>query len=176
MRKVDLEAYGTPNPNAPKELAQFAFLIGTWRGEGTSWNEDGTSSPYQMKWVGRYILDGYAIADEARILDEEGELKSIFISYRFYDRDRKRWIIEAFNVLESTIVHKSPHDPEAVQVSGTSIKLMVRWPNQPNVIGRESFIVRTADHFTYRLDVSANNGKTWIEEVDVIEAERVSGE
>ncbi len=164
------ETYGVPNPKAPKELSHFAFLIGKWDGEGRS-RYEGDSEAYRMTWVGRYILDGYAIADEARILDEDGALERIFITYRFYDLHKKRWIIEAFNVLESTIVHQAPDDLGGVQVSEASITLMTRGPT---AIGRELFLNRSKDHFTYRQDVSTDEGETWIEGVDLIEANRVS--
>ena len=71
------EVYGVPNLNASKELSHFAFLIGKWHGEGITRDEAGNcSGAYRMTWVGRYILDGYVIADEARILDEKGELET----------------------------------------------------------------------------------------------------
>jgi hypothetical protein len=50
--------YGNPNPKAPAELSQFAFIIGKWRCEARLKGEDGTWRPYQATWVGRYILDG----------------------------------------------------------------------------------------------------------------------
>ena len=89
--------YGAQNPGAPAELAQFGFLIGRWRGQGLFRNEDGTHSPYRVDWSGRYILDGHAIADDARVLDEEGELQALFVTYRFYDRAERRWVIEVFD-------------------------------------------------------------------------------
>ena len=33
--------YGSPNPNAPKELSQFGFLIGKWRCESKVKGQDG---------------------------------------------------------------------------------------------------------------------------------------
>lgn len=171
MSDIHSKTYGVPNPHAPKELAQFAFLIGKWQGEGISQNKEGTSEPYQMTWVGRYILNGYAIADEARIFNEMGTVESIFITYRFYDRNMNRWIIEVFNVFESTMTQQAPDDLGGVQVKGDSITLMTRYPNG---IGRESFLNRTKDHFTYRLDVSIDEGKSWLEGLDMIEVKRIT--
>ncbi len=167
---MNQEAYCVPNPNAPRELSHFAFLIGKWQCEG-KFRYEGASSAYRITWVGRYIMDGYAIADDARVFDDEGALERSFITYRFYDLDRKRWIIDAFNVLESTMVHQAPDDLGGVQVSEASITLMTRGPT---AVGRESFLNISKEHFTYRLDVSTDEGVTWIEGVDLIEANRVS--
>ena len=172
MKNIDPAVYGAPNPNAPHELQTFAFLIGTWEGEGRTVGQDGTSQDYRMTWVGRYILGGYAIADEARVFDAEGMLSAHFITYRFYDREAGQWIIEAFNVLESSMIHQAPEDLGGVRVSGETVSLMTRWPT---AIGRESFVQRTGDHFTFRMDVSMDDGETWMEGMDKIEARRVLG-
>ena len=168
---MNQDEYGASNPRAPSELSHFAFLIGRWNGEGVSRYEFGndTGSPYRMSWVGRYILDGYAIADEARILAEDGTAENIFITYRFYDSNAKRWIIEGFNVLESTIM-KQASEPGGVQVSDGAITLTT---HGPTVVSRELFLIESHDHFTFRQDLSTDEGKTWKQGVDSIEVERV---
>ena len=45
--------YGKPNPNAPQELSQFAFLVGKWRGEAKLKREDGTRENLKALWEGR---------------------------------------------------------------------------------------------------------------------------
>ena len=59
--------YGAPNPEAPEQLSQFAFLIGdftisahAWQGEDWSPPRPGTPA----RWNGWYGLDGMAIVDE----------------------------------------------------------------------------------------------------------------
>src|SRR5260370_25044144 len=66
--------YGNPNPKAPPELSQFAFIIGNWRCDARLKGEDGTWQPYHATWVGRYILDVLVIADEYRMTNQTGEL------------------------------------------------------------------------------------------------------
>ena len=44
---------GKPNPNAPQELSQFAFLVGKWRGEAKLKREDGTWENLKALWEGR---------------------------------------------------------------------------------------------------------------------------
>ena len=56
--------YGERSPHAPRELDVFAFLIGKWDGRGRTRLPDGKVAEYPVAWVGRYILDGTAIAHE----------------------------------------------------------------------------------------------------------------
>lgn len=66
--------YGKPNPNAPGQLSTFAFLIGKWTCEVAIKQADGSTSRLQATWEGHYILDGYVIADEYRMVDTSGNL------------------------------------------------------------------------------------------------------
>lgn len=66
--------YGKPNVNAPQALSQFAFLLGMWRGEAKLKHGDGTWGTLDVTWDGRYILDGYAIADEYQMTTPAGQL------------------------------------------------------------------------------------------------------
>ena len=65
--------FGKLNPNAPSALSRFAFLIGRWRCEAKVKLANGVSQTFPATWVGRYILDGYAIADEYRMTGSSGE-------------------------------------------------------------------------------------------------------
>src|SRR5260370_1103186 len=46
-RAMNDQEYGSPNPDAPPELFQFAFIIGKWRCDVRVKGEDGTFRPYQ---------------------------------------------------------------------------------------------------------------------------------
>jgi hypothetical protein len=83
--------YGKPNPNAPQEMSQFAFLVGKWHGEAKLKREDGTWENLKALWEGRYILDGYAVADEYRMTTPAGELLVLGINLRSYDAKKKAW-------------------------------------------------------------------------------------
>jgi hypothetical protein len=61
MDHVDQE-FGQPNPNAAG-LDRFAFLSGRWRCEARVRSASGDWQAFQATWHGRFILDGYAIAD-----------------------------------------------------------------------------------------------------------------
>jgi hypothetical protein len=65
--------YGEKNQNAPQELDVFSFLIGTWEGNGRTKLDDGKVAEYTgVTWIGRYVLDGTAIADECHAAGPDG--------------------------------------------------------------------------------------------------------
>ena len=75
--------YGERSPRAPRELDVFAFLIGKWDGRGRTRLPDGKVAEYPVAWVGRYILDGTAIADEVHGPYPDGT-PSLGITFRQY--------------------------------------------------------------------------------------------
>ncbi|HEY6852007.1 MAG TPA: hypothetical protein VI320_38080 [Terracidiphilus sp.] len=92
-----------PNPNAPAELSRFAFLIGRWRFEAKlksvngEWQTIGSGT-----WFGHFILDGYAIADEYRMIGSSEELIVLGINFRAYDSAKQVWNIKWLNALAGT--------------------------------------------------------------------------
>src|SRR5512138_1518309 len=76
---------GNLNPNAPAALARLAFLVGNWRCDARVRSSNGDWQTFQGTWVGRFILDGYAIADEYRMTDRSGRLIVLGVNLRAYD-------------------------------------------------------------------------------------------
>ncbi len=157
-QSTDLMAYGEPNPNAPKELSEFAFLIGKWRAEGKSLESDRRWGEVSMMWTVQYILDGYAIAGVYQTQGEGGEWATSAMDFRFYDRGQDRWIIEYMDPATLTLVAQAPEDLGGVQVSETSITLMTR---KGDILGRETYLNITEDHVTYRGEASPDGGESW---------------
>jgi len=146
MQDINAGLFGKPNPNAPKELAQFAFLIGRWQGKGFQ-NRDGNKETYEMTWIGRYILDGWVIADES-LVGPANNREAMFITYRSFDQTLRIWRIEALNILESTLDIQAANDLGGVQVHKDSISIQTP---RTNAITREVFKNISANHFTYQL-------------------------
>lgn len=165
--------YGRPNPNAPRELSQFAFLIGSWRGDVKVRGEDGAYEAHEARWVARYILDGYAIADEYREMRSTGELVRFGATYRSYNSDKNTWIMKWHDALASTWLDLGPEDLGGVRVDDTSITFKHRHP--PNILVRITFSDISEDRFSWRADSSTDGGETWDESVMAIDAYRVKG-
>jgi hypothetical protein len=151
--------YGERSPRAPRELDVFAFLIGKWDGRGRTRLPDGKVAEYPVAWVGRYVLDGTAIADECRAPYPDGT-PSLGISFRQYDQIRKTWVIEFLNVSESFLRRQVHHGTGSVAVSGSTVTIT---SESPGIIVREHYVVLDADNWVYRLDSSNDDGRNWNE-------------
>lgn len=151
--------YGAISATAPQELRVFSFLIGKWDGEGKTKLPDGKVAEYPVTWIGRYILDGTAIADEAHGPAPDGS-PALGISFRQYDSLRKTWIIEFLNVSGSFLRKQVNADAGAVTTTGQNVTIA---SGSQAVKVREHYLVPDQDHFTYRLDISSDGGKSWNE-------------
>ena len=151
--------YGERSPRAPRELDIFAFLIGKWEGRGRTRLPDGTVAEYPVSWVGRYILDGMAIADEAHGPYPDGT-PSLGISFRQYDRSRGTWVVEFMNVSESFLRRQVHHGTGSVAASGRNVTAT---SESPGIIVRERYLVPDDDNWVYRMDTSNDGGRSWNE-------------
>jgi hypothetical protein len=151
--------YGEKSPDAPRELDVFAFLIGKWDGRGRTRLPDGKVAEYPVAWVGRYILDGTAIADEVRAPYPDGT-PSLGITFRQYDQRRKTWVIEFLNVSESFLRRQVHHGTGSVAVSGRTVTIT---SESPGIVVREHYVVPDPDNWVYRLDSSNDGGRSWNE-------------
>jgi hypothetical protein len=151
--------YGEMSPRAPQELRAFSFLIGKWDGKGTTKLPDGKVAEFPVSWIGRYILDGTAIADEAHGPGPDGS-PYLGISLRHYDASRKTWIIEFLNVSGSFLRKQVNSDSGSVTLNGRNVTVA---SESPGVTIREHYQVADDDNWVYRLDVSSDGGKSWNE-------------
>ena len=171
--------YGQPNPDAPRELAQLAFLIGKWRCESSVKQPDGTFKTHPAIRVGRYILDGYVIADEFRQLGPAGELMQLGETYRSYDPRKRAWVMKWLDALASTWLDLGPHNLGGIHVSATQIAFKHHLPPglppglfPRDTVFRNSFSNISNDHFTWRAETSTDGGQNWTT-VQVIENYRI---
>ena len=151
--------YGEKSPRAPRELDVFAFLIGKWDGRGRTRLPDGKVAEYPVAWIGRYILDGTAIADEVHGPYPDGR-PFLGITFRQYDQSRKTWVIEFLNVSESFLRRQVHHGTGSVAVSGRTVTVT---SESPGIVVREHYVVPDADNWVYRLDSSNDGGRSWNE-------------
>ena len=152
-----ITTYGERNPGAPKELDAFAFLIGKWDGVGKTKLPDGKSAEFAASWIGRYILDGMAIADEFHSSAPDGS-PYLGISLRQYDSRRKTWIVEYLNVSNSFLRRQVSAASGSVRVDGQTIVVI---SESPDTWSRETYRVVSRDQFTYSIDLSSDSGRNW---------------
>ena len=159
MSDPSMTPYGDRNAGSPEELSVFSFLIGKWEGKGRTKLESGKFAEYDVTWIGRYIFDGTAIADELHGPMPDGS-PYLGISLRQYDADRKTWIIEYLNVTHSFLRRQVNRSSGSVSVSGRNVTVT---SESPGVVVREHYQVQDDNAFVYRLDVSNDGGRSWNE-------------
>jgi len=154
--------FGEPNPNAPTELSRFAFLIGKFRCDARvrSANEDWRTFP--ATWAGRYILDGYAIADEYRMFSPAGELIVLGMNFRTYDSGRRTWNLKWLHAPTGTWVDLGPEELGGVRFDGESIVYEFKEPMGGHALTRATYTNISKRHFRWRGEKS-DNGRTWSE-------------
>jgi hypothetical protein len=120
--------FGKPNPNAPAALSRFAFLIGKWTCDARVRLADGAWQTLQGTWVRRFILDGYAIADEYRMTGASEELIVLGLNLRTYDGTTSIWNMKWLNALAGTWVDLGPEELGGISFDGQSIIYAFREP------------------------------------------------
>lgn len=115
-----ITTYGDRSAQAPAQLGLFSFLVGKWRGNGKVSLPAGGSARFEMTWIGRYVLDGRAIADEFHSLSPDGQ-PHLGISLRYFDLDQHSWIIEYLNVSNSFIRRQVNHASGSVRTDGDTV-------------------------------------------------------
>jgi len=165
------EEYGKLNPKAPPELSQFAFIIGKWRCDARVKGEDGRWQPYQATWVGRYILDGYVIADEYRMTNPTGELIVHGMNFRCYSAERKTWVMRWLSATGAFWLELGPEKLGGVRVTPDTITFNIIDSFAPDALTRVTFSNIAESRFTWSSERSYDQGKTWTEFM-IIEAHR----
>jgi len=161
--------FGSRNPHAPVETAQFDFIVGSWNCTTKFMKPDASGyAEGKARWIGYYILDGWAIQDDwIGVRPDGGESHGTNVR-SFNPRTGtwdNRWL--AAGSLEFKYF-------ESEQVGDTMVMIGGEGKD-----GRGAFIDRnvfhdiTADHWSWRKDRSYDGGETWIEGIGFIEATRV---
>jgi hypothetical protein len=166
----DDKEFGIPNSKAPAALSRFAFLIGRWRCEAKVRLESGDWQTFEAAWVGRFILDGYAIADEYRMTGCSGELFVLGMNFRAYDASRQIWNIKWLNALAGTWTDLGPERLGGVRFDGQSIIYAFKEPMAAHAYTRATYTNISKTRFTWRGEKS-DDGKTWSDFM-VVEAYR----
>jgi hypothetical protein len=170
MDLLDREV-GTRNPKAPAELSRFAFLLGRWRCEARVRPANDEWQLFQATWVGRFILDGYAIADEYRMTDSSGEPIVHGLNLRTYDATSQTWNIRWLNALSGTWTDLASPELGGVKSDDRSVVYAFKEPTADHAFTRATYTTVSDTHFTWKGDRS-DDGKAWSDFM-VVEAHRI---
>lgn len=172
MEQVE-QPFGSVSPNAPRELSHFAFLVGRWKFDARLKLANGKSQTFQGTWLGRYILDGYAIADEYRMTGSSGEVLVLGTNFRAYDSAKKIWNIKWLNALEGTWTDLTTEHFGGARFDGQSVSYVFKAERGAEwAFTRATYKNISKTHFTW-LGERSDDGKSWTEFM-VIECLRTS--
>ena len=152
-----ITTYGERNSQAPDELDLFSFLVGKWSGNGRTRLENESYAEWEVTWIGRYILNGMAIADEAHAPGPDGRMH-LGITFRYFDTSHASWVVEFLNVSNSFLRWQVNPQSGFVRQDGGSIAVI---SDDGQSQFRESYRVLDQSHFTYAADMSSDGGRTW---------------
>ena len=153
---------GKLNPQAPPELSRFAFLIGNWKCEAKLLQANGTWQKLDAAWHGRFILDGYAIQDEYRMIGPTGELIVLGMNIRSYDAANHRWSIKWLNALTGTWTDLASQEFGGVNFANHSVTYVFKEPTAPHPYTRATYTDISKTHFTWKGEQSTD-AKSWTE-------------
>ncbi len=157
-----------PNPEAPPETSQLAFFIGEWDITAKTKRPDGTYYLNKARSNAYYILDGFAIRDDYRALDAGGNVVFRGAGFRSYDPGKKKWTIMWIMANQPGYTHI-----EAKMVGGRLTSTGKGYDGSGPFLERYTYYIISEDHYSFKMDRSYNEGKTWIEDFVLLEAGKV---
>ncbi len=153
----DEAPFGAPNPKAPAELSQLAFIIGEWKLETWFARPDGSRRTATAYMTARYTLNGYGVRIEERH-PQDG--RSDFVGERTFVFNKRlgKWIGSGINTLGNR------KDLEAEFTDGKLIVTQsgMLFQGRPGV-NRATYYDISANGFKNRFDHSSDGGKSWRE-------------
>jgi hypothetical protein len=152
--------FGKPSPDAPPELHAFAFLIGQWQCNAKIKTPKGDWQRFEAQWIGRFILEGHAIADEYRMTTLAGELLVLGMNIRSFDTATRIWNIRWLDALNGTWTNLVSPELGGVLLKGDSITYAFKEPVAAHPYTRATYTSHSPTRFTWRGDQSTD-AQTW---------------
>ena len=160
---------------APREAAQFDFLIGQWEIEltpkvnGLAAMVHGTPK-LQGSWKAWRAFDGFGIEDELRVIDGSGNPATLAQAQRIFDAKSKRWLMSSLDVYRVRFSSATAQWQDGeMRANGGGIT-----PDGKPLLTRSRFYEITPERFRMTQDRSIDEGKSWEDGVLTVTAKRVA--
>ena len=160
---------------APREAAQFDFLIGQWEIEiapkvnGLAAMVHGTPK-LQGSWKAWRAFDGFGIEDELRVIDGSGNPATLAQAQRIFDAKSKRWLMSSLDVYRVRFSSATAQWQDGeMRANGSGIT-----PDGKPLLTRSRFYEITPERFRMTQDRSIDEGKSWEDGVLTVTAKRVA--
>lgn len=159
--------FGSLNPDAPPETAQFSFIVGHWDCKIRFMGPDQSFSEGQATWTGYYVLDGWAIKDDWVSIQPDGS-RSHGFNIRSFNTETgqwdNRWLPQG--TLQWAYYESEQMGETMVMTGGEGIDARGAF------VDRITFYNISEDSWSWRKDRSYDDGESWFEGVAFIEATR----
>lgn len=163
-----------PSRTAPREAAQFDFLVGQWElvahAPATSLAQRLHGTPRILgSWKAWRALDGWGIEDEMRLTDGSGNPINLLTSLRIYDATARTWSMTGLDVYRARFSAATAEwRDNAMTLTGRGTDAEGRAQ-----VTRTRFSDITPASFKWLQERSIDDGRTWTETLR-IEAKRVA--
>ena len=162
--------FGSLNPAAPPETAEFSFAIGEWACTTRGMRPDGSiQEGLPATWTFHYILDGWAIQDDWVQEQPDGSV-SHGMNIRSFNPETRKW---DNRWLSSGNLQWKYFESEKVGATMVMTGGAGKDGQGREFIDRNTFLEITGDSWKWRKDRSFDGGETWIEGVFFIDARRL---
>jgi hypothetical protein len=158
------DSIGTSTPT------DFDFLDGKWNIRFQARKSATEFNPAQAgTWSAHRTHDGLVIEDEFSLINASNGSRSLTLTYRVYNKQRKTWEIAG-----TSAKNGSPWAPGVswADANGDRYVVQTYGSGEGALITRIRYYQVTKDHFLWRADGSEDGGKTWIRDFWKIEADR----
>jgi hypothetical protein len=149
---------------APAEASQFDFLVGQWdlvvEPQVSSLAARMHGVPMLTgSWKAWRALDGWAVEDELRIVDEAGNPRALTLFVRVWDAEAGRWRASATDAYSATV------SLSLASLRGTVMESASQAPTTDRegraYAARSRFVDVTPTSFTYVQERSYDGGREW---------------
>jgi hypothetical protein len=149
-----LEASG-PHPDHAEQLMLFGQFVGAWDFDAVLVDRDGTRTTHRGEWHFGWALDGRAVQDVliSPPRGEPGEPEEYGTTVRFFDPQLDAWQITWITPLNGRVRRL------IARPAGEEIRLEGR--NDRGQLLRWTFSEITPETFTWRGEISNDDGATW---------------
>lgn len=151
-----------------EQLKKLDFFIGEWLLETKDIQPDGSFKKGTAKSSVSYILDGYAIQDDYRVLDENNEVVFRGTSIRSFNSKTGKfqivWIMPGFTGLT---------DITAEFMGSRLVGNGKGYDENGPFIERFEYYNISKDRYAFKMDRSYDNGNNWIINFGTFEAKRI---
>jgi hypothetical protein len=160
---------------APREAAQFDFLLGQWELELTP-KVSGLGALIHGAprlsgvWKAWKAFDGFGVEDELRIVDASANPLSLSHTLRVWDSRNRRWTLQGLDVYRARFsTSQGQWQDGEMRLTGTGNS-----PEGKPTLTRTRFFDITPNGFRMKQDRSLDDGATWEEGVLSIVARRTA--